>query len=155
MTPFRQRYPYANGGYQIPNALVNVASESPHTKILTLKTLTLDYVLLVEYIHSCSVNNLPEKVVRKFIIIGGKNIFLKNLPSWILTLKYDSQLLKGYQVSNAIWNGAHQFVGIKKSKHKKTPGLGLVSNSMCSTSNMHCILKNYLPIINLGKWLKH
>ena len=39
MTPLGQRYPHANGGCQIPNAFVNVASNSAHTKFPTPKTL--------------------------------------------------------------------------------------------------------------------
>ena len=35
MTPLGQRYSHANGGCQIPNAFVNVASNSPHPKFPT------------------------------------------------------------------------------------------------------------------------
>ena len=59
MTPFRQQYPHANGECQIPNA-----------------RLTLDYALSVE-IYILALLTTSPRVVRKYIIIGVKNIFLK------------------------------------------------------------------------------
>ena len=61
MAPLRQRYPYGNEGYQIPDDLGNVASESLHSKVFSpnemlhapnICSLPLTYALSIMYIHS-------------------------------------------------------------------------------------------------------
>ena len=68
--------------------------------------------------------------------------------------KYNSQSLKGCQFSNAIWDGACQSVATKISAPKYVNKLALVSNSLLTTSSMHCILLFlHLVILPLSIWL--
>ena len=47
-----------------------------------------------------------------------------DLPSWILTLKKNSQVKEGCQISDAFGNGARQIVATKNTAPKYVHGLG-------------------------------
>ena len=105
LTPLKQRYPHTNDGCQNPG---NVTSKSTHAEVSAheIPSIPLRYALSVVYRHS---RKMEFVVVRKKFTMDGSTL-LGNITSWILTLKYDSQIFKGCQVSNVVWNGARQSV---------------------------------------------
>ena len=88
-----------------------------------------------------------------FFCQATQSLWWPTLPN--IHTKYNSHALKGCQVSNAIWDGACQSVVTKISTPKYIHGLGWVTNSMFTTSNMHCIvLFIHLVISPSSIWLK-
>ena len=63
-------------------------------------------------------------------------------PSSLMDIntKFNSQCIKGCQVSNALWDGATQLVVIERSAPKYIHTTWVRSNSMFTTYRMNCIL---------------